>query len=132
MGCTLEQIEEFEVTIWDGVPSEDDNIVYQETLNGATTDTGEHEFGSDVYQIDIDLGTVINQTSGFIGVTRKNPSDCTGFGWLAYSGSSVIHQKSGNWALTNAPNELFFCLSYDEPLPFPYQSLICPYISAHC
>ena len=68
-GCTLDATEEFEVIIWDGDPLDGGIIVFQETLNGTTTDTGETAFSSPVYQIDIDLGTAITQLSGYIGIT---------------------------------------------------------------
>lgn len=118
-GCTLDATEEFEVTIWDDDPSNGGTEVFSGTFDGTTFDTGEIHQGTRTYQIDIDLGTVINQTSGYIGVTRNNSSGCLGFAWVAYGNGSGHRLSYGgnNWVSSEA--DLLFCLSYEEPVALP-------------
>lgn len=118
-GCTLAATEEFEVIIWDGDPSDDGNIIFQETLNGVTTDTGESIFGSAIYQIDIDLGTTITQLSGYIGITRNEPSCSSGFGWGADDSGSGHRLSYDGTLWYSGTDDLFFCLSSDEPVSVP-------------
>jgi len=70
-GCTLDSTEEFEVTIWDDDPSNGATKVFSGTFDGTTFDTGETLSATRIFQIDIDLGTFINQTSGYNRYHKK-------------------------------------------------------------
>ncbi len=123
-GCTPDATEEFEVFVWDGDPTDGGNIIFQETLNGSITVTGEEFMGTSIYQIDIDLGATITQLNGFIGITRNNATCDLGFAWVADdSGNGSVFQSdgTGNWS-TESVTDLFFCLSSGEPAAVPLKN----------
>ena len=118
-GCTLDPLEPFDVYIWDGDPANGGIGVFSGTFSGITTKTDEFAgIFNPIYQIDIDLGELIQQQTGYIGITRKNPKCGKGFAWIADNdGDGQVRRKEANGDWVERTTDLFFCLSHKEPVP---------------
>jgi hypothetical protein len=117
-GCSMAPTEVFDIFIWDGKPGSGGNLVNTFTLAGTVTPISVIFIGTQMYQIDIDLGTTVNQLNGWIGITRMGAS-CDpylsdyGFAWLFdnnNTGNSI--QYYGTW-IDRAANHLF-CLGAEK------------------
>lgn len=117
-GCSLSPAEMFDVFIWDNNPKFGGNLVHSFTLQGTTMPIAASWIETQFFQVDIDFGTTINQTEGWIGITRTGQSCYTGtdfgFAWASYgSGNSISY--NGSWTTTGS--NLMFCLGTAEPQP---------------
>ena len=117
--CTFGPVEPFDVYIWDGDPSNGGIGVFSGTFSGITTETDELAgIFNPIYQIDINLGELIQQQTGYIGITRKNPKCGKGFAWIADNdGDGQVRRKGANGEWEERTTDLFFCLSHKEPVP---------------
>lgn len=124
--CTLQANEPFDVIIWDDDPSNGGVEIFSGSFVGTTLDTGELYESTSVYQIDIELGAVINQLSGFIGVTRKNPTCETGtaFAWMGKDDENGIGYSYNGEEWLQWDADFLFCLSYQEPASVPVSKRI--------
>jgi len=107
--CSLAPTESFDIKIWDGEPWNTGTLVYSATVNGTTSLIGVNAGSTDIYQIDINLGTSINQLNGWIGVTRNGASCNSGFAWAMFNypgGNSII--SDGTWY--TGGSDMMFCL----------------------
>jgi len=123
-GCTFGAVEPFDVYIWDGDPSNGGIGVFSGTFSGVTTETGQPYGFLPIYQIDIDLGELIQQQTGYIGITRKNPRCGQGFAWIADNeGDGQVRRKEANGEWVERTTDLFFCLSHKEPVPITNRAI---------
>lgn len=123
-GCTFDPVEPFDVYIWDGDPSNGGIGVFSGTFSGVTTETGQPYGFLPIYQIDIDLGELIQQQTGYIGITRKNPGCYPGFAWIADNeGDGQVRRKEANGEWVERTTDLFFCLSHKEPVPITSRAI---------
>ncbi|NTV85031.1 MAG: hypothetical protein HGA23_12150 [Bacteroidales bacterium] len=116
-GCTLAPTEMFDIFIWNGDPRNGGTLIHSFSLPVNTMPIGVSWIGTQFYQIDIDFGTAINQSQGWIGITRTGPSCYQGtdfgFAW-ACSGNGNAMSYNSDW-LANGSN-LMFCLGAAEPV----------------
>ncbi len=119
VGCNLEPIEPFYVYVWNENPADRGDLIFSGEFDGLTLVTEEIIHETEIYQIDIDFGEVINQEAGYIGITRINPSCDVSFAWLAYTeGDGDVQMFGGDsWSHHYHFGDLFFCLSYEAPVP---------------
>ncbi len=111
LDCILDATESFDVFIWDGDPADEGELIFSEELIGTTVETGEiyTATGVQIYQVDIDLGTVIDIESGYIGITRKNHPPCYGFFWIADGdGGGDRISFNDNGSIVRSEADLFF------------------------
>jgi hypothetical protein len=117
-GCHLEPTEMFDIFIWDNNPQSGGTLIHSFSLPGTTMPIGVSWIGTQFYQVDIDFGTTISQSQGWIGITRPGPScyqgSDFGFAWVsAGNGNSMSY--NGSWISTGS--NLMFCLKGIEPVP---------------
>lgn len=114
-GCPLSATEPFDIKIWDGEPWDTGNLIYSATVNGTTSLIGLNLVSTDIYQIDLNLGTSITQLNGWIGVTRNNATCNSGFAW-AFFNSGIGNSVINNGAWYSGASDMMMCLG-NEAMP---------------
>jgi len=119
-GCTLNDVEMFEVYIWDSNPKLGGNLIYFKTLEGYTTPIDVMSYlQTPLYQIDIDLNGYVNELNGWIGITRKGPfcDEITGFGWCSFTSTGEGNSMSlGGTTWLETHTNFLFCMYSQNPL----------------
>jgi hypothetical protein len=112
-GCVPGASQTFLIEIYNGDPSSGGTLVNSFTKTATPQPKGVYvNWGAttEMYQVDIDLGTMVTQLNGWVSISRTSSTDGCVFAWTAmdYAGNGM--SWGPGYGYYNSGAALYFCL----------------------
>jgi hypothetical protein len=124
--CVPGTSQTFIINFYNAYPCPNGTPLYSFTKTATPVPTGIISFGNtEIYMVDISLGSTVNLLNGWVSISRVNPGDGCDFAWISLStsnGSAVSHGVTGE--CINQFSDVFFCLGGNEAVPIASWALI--------
>jgi hypothetical protein len=127
-GCPASTSNTYIIEFYNGNPSSGGTLIYSTTQTLTPQWLGIYapwSTSTEIYQVDVDLGTTINQLNGWVSIGRINRPDNCYFTWVGKNGGNGYSYDQYNSSWVSNGGIMFFCLGgFEGVVPIGNWALI--------